>query len=63
VAAGGLHRVSGNAIYVSRGLGFERDQAPRIRLFCPPEVGIISILGFQCSVFSTEGPQSNSYGP
>ncbi len=43
VAAGGLHRVSGNAIYVSRGVGCERAQAPRIRLFCPPEISLLTL--------------------
>jgi predicted MPP superfamily phosphohydrolase len=43
VAAGGLHRVDGNAIYVSRGVGHERDQAPRVRFLCPPEVAVIEI--------------------
>jgi predicted MPP superfamily phosphohydrolase len=43
VAAGGLHFVDGNAIYVSRGVGCERGQAPRIRLFCPPEVSLLTL--------------------
>lgn len=43
VAAGGLHPVDGNLIYVSRGVGCERDQAPRIRLFCPPEISLLTI--------------------
>lgn len=38
VAAGGLHAIHANPIYVSRGVGCERGQAPRIRLFCPPEL-------------------------
>lgn len=45
VAAGGLHRVDGNAIYVGRGVGHERGQAPRIRFLCPPEVAVIEIGG------------------
>ncbi|HWL94375.1 MAG TPA: metallophosphoesterase [Phycisphaerae bacterium] len=43
VAAGGLHEFEGNSIYVSRGVGVERTQAPRIRFFCPPEISIITI--------------------
>ncbi|MBX3395883.1 MAG: metallophosphoesterase [Phycisphaerae bacterium] len=43
VAAGGLHNLNSNAIYVSRGVGCERNQAPRIRLFCPPEVSIVTL--------------------
>ncbi len=42
-AAGGLHDYLGNAIYVSRGVGLERGQAPRLRLFCPPEVTLLTI--------------------
>lgn len=43
VAAGGLHTTDGHRIYVSRGAGSEQGQAPRIRLFCPPEVSILEI--------------------
>ena len=45
VAAGGLHAMNGNRIYVSRGAGCEQGQAPRIRLFCPPEVSILEVGG------------------
>ncbi len=41
VAAGGLHEVSGNRLYVSRGVGLERSQAPRIRFLAPPEVSLL----------------------
>lgn len=44
VAAGGLHEMSGNQIYVSRGVGHERGQAPRIRFLCPPEFSILTVL-------------------
>lgn len=40
-AAGGLHRVDGHSVYVSRGVGLERRYAPRIRFFCPPEVTLL----------------------
>jgi predicted MPP superfamily phosphohydrolase len=44
VAAGGLHRLdSGQRIYVSRGVGMERDQAPPLRFFCPPEVTLLEL--------------------
>lgn len=43
VAAGGLHEIDGRRIYVSRGVGHERGQAPRIRFLCPPEVSVITI--------------------
>ena len=44
VAAGGLHRLLNRWVYVSRGSGHERGQAPRIRLFCPPEVSILTLV-------------------
>jgi predicted MPP superfamily phosphohydrolase len=43
VAAGGLHTMGANPIYVSRGVGCERGQAPRIRFFCPPEVTLLTV--------------------
>ena len=43
VAAGGYHEIDGRRIYVSRGLGMERAQAPRIRVFCPPEVSVLDL--------------------
>jgi predicted MPP superfamily phosphohydrolase len=52
VAAGGLHRIGGNPIYVSRGVGSERGQAPRIRFLCPPEVSILELGGTDLSVSS-----------
>jgi hypothetical protein len=43
IAAGGLHETDGRQIYVSRGLGCERDHAPRIRFLCPPEVTLLTL--------------------
>ena len=43
VAAGGLHQIDGNYIYVSRGVGCERMQAPRIRFLCPPEISLLTL--------------------
>jgi predicted MPP superfamily phosphohydrolase len=43
VGAGGLHTVGGRRIYVSRGVGVERGQAPRLRLGAPPEVAILTL--------------------
>ena len=42
-AAGGLSDLNGTALYVSRGVGCERGQAPRLRLFCPPEISLLSL--------------------
>jgi uncharacterized protein len=45
VAAGGLHAVgTGRRIYVSRGVGMERGQAPRLRLGAPPEVSLLRLI-------------------
>ena len=43
VAAGGLHAIAGNPIYVSRGVGCERGQAPRMRFLCPPEISLLTL--------------------
>lgn len=43
MAAGGLHRHAGRQVYVSRGAGLERRQAPRVRLLCPPEVSVLTL--------------------
>lgn len=43
VAAGGLHKMLDNQIYLSRGIGHERGQAPRVRFLCPPEFSILTI--------------------
>ena len=43
IAAGGLHQHNGNHIYVSRGVGRERGQAPSVRFFCPPEITVLSV--------------------
>ena len=50
VAAGGLHKIASVPIYVSRGAGCERGQAPRIRFLCPPEVSILTLRAGQKSV-------------
>lgn len=43
IAAGGSHSLDGRRIYVSRGIGAERGQAPRLRLGAPPEVSILTL--------------------
>lgn len=43
IAAGGLHELNGRRIYVSRGVGLERGQAPRLRFLCPPEVSVVTV--------------------
>lgn len=44
VAAGGLHEVNGNRIYVSSGVGRVRDRAPQVRFGARPSVGIIDFF-------------------
>lgn len=41
VGGGGLHELDGRRIYVSRGVGLERGQAPRIRFLTPPCVSVL----------------------
>lgn len=43
VGAGGLHVVEGRRVYVSRGVGVERGQAPKLRLGAPPEVSLLTL--------------------
>ncbi|MYE76060.1 MAG: hypothetical protein F4232_06585 [Acidimicrobiaceae bacterium] len=45
VAAGGLHELDGTAIYVSTGVGRERDNAPQLRFGVRPSIGIIDLVG------------------
>ncbi len=48
----GLHTVAGQRLYVSRGIGLERFEAPRVRFLCPPEITLIEIR----PVGETTGP-------
>ena len=43
VAAGGLHDVRGNPLFVSTGVGMTRLDAPQIRLLTQPAVGLITL--------------------
>ena len=43
VARGGLHRIDGNQIYVSPGVGVERGDAPQVRLFNRPAIAILTL--------------------
>jgi histidine ammonia-lyase len=43
VGAGGLHELDGRRVYVSRGVGVMRGQAPRIRFNAPPEVSLLTL--------------------
>jgi len=46
-AAGGLHQVESDGarhwLYVTRGIGMERMQAPRVRFLCPPDVSLLTV--------------------
>ena len=43
IGAGGLHELDGQNIYVSTGVGRERDRAPQMRLGVRPSFGIINV--------------------
>jgi len=43
--ARGLHRYGDHWLNVTAGIGMEGNFAPRIRLFCPPEVCLITLAG------------------
>ncbi|MEM7034190.1 MAG: metallophosphoesterase [Chloroflexota bacterium] len=41
----GRYDEQGTTLYVSRGIGLEGMSAPRIRLFCPPEITLVTLQG------------------
>jgi uncharacterized protein len=43
VGAGGLHDLDGRRLYISRGVGVERGQAPKLRIGAVPEVSVITL--------------------
>ena len=43
IAAGGLHEHAHRRLYLSRGVGMERRDAPRLRFNCPPEITLITL--------------------
>ena len=43
IAAGGMHEINTNLIYVSTGVGMVRETAPQVRLFTRPSIGIIDV--------------------
>jgi uncharacterized protein len=45
MAGGGLFELGGHALYVNRGIGVERGQAPSMRFLCPPTVSILELSG------------------
>lgn len=44
IAAGGLHRIGRSWVRVSRGIGMERNFAPRIRFLCRPELVVLDLV-------------------
>ena len=45
VAAGGLHELDGTPVYVSTGVGRERNNAPQLRFGVRPSIGTIDLVG------------------
>ncbi|MDO8187985.1 metallophosphoesterase [Conexibacter sp. JD483] len=43
VCGGGLHALDGRRIYVSRGIGVERGEAPKLRFNAPPEISLLEL--------------------
>ena len=43
-AAGMTDLPNGRRLFVSRGIGMERDYAPRMRFLCRPELAIIDLV-------------------
>ena len=44
VAAGGLHLLNDHPLYVSTGVGIEREQAPQLRFRVRPSVGLLTVV-------------------
>lgn len=44
IAAGGVHDFEGLTVSLSRGLGREGHFAPRVRLFCPPQLILVELV-------------------
>lgn len=71
--AGGLHPLPsrfgtdvtepGGWLVVSRGVGCERELAPRIRLFCPPELVIVTLRGRAAGERSLPDPSGPRAAP
>jgi hypothetical protein len=61
VGAGGLHRMpDGPLVYVSRGIGVEHGQAPRMRMLAPPEVSVLEVGGTQPVVQAPESTRPSA---
>ncbi|MFO0727851.1 MAG: metallophosphoesterase [Myxococcota bacterium] len=41
----GTYRVRDTTLFVTRGVGFEPPPAPQVRFLCPPEIGLIDVIG------------------
>jgi predicted MPP superfamily phosphohydrolase len=50
VGGGGLHRLDDHWIYVSTGVGRERERAPQVRLGVRPSIGILTAVDVRLSV-------------
>ncbi len=42
---GGLYRLKQMTLFVTHGIGLEGASAPRVRLFCPPEIALFTLKG------------------
>jgi len=60
VAAGGLHELEGTHIYVSRGVGCERGNAPRVRFNAVPEVTWLTIVGPRTAARDAPSPERSA---
>jgi len=57
-AAGRTELEGGRTLIVSRGIGLERGYAPRVRLFCRPEIVILDLLPAVESARETTTPST-----
>ena len=59
IAAGGVHDFEGLTVVLSRGLGREGHFAPRVRLFCRPQVILVELVPLKVK----SGRETRSVGP
>ncbi|MBL8021796.1 MAG: metallophosphoesterase [Leptospirales bacterium] len=50
IGAGGMHQVEDLTVVVSRGLGMEGHVAPRVRIFCRPQLVLLTLAPEQASL-------------
>ena len=59
----GRYDENGTTLYVSRGIGLEGLSLPRLRLFCPPEITLVTIAGERRTLPHDDGRERSNRRP